>query len=504
MTKITGLSLLLFLITSCVSEEQEYYPNTTTYHSLEGTDTFTPDSASIAENYTIPGWFRDAKFGIFIHWGPYSVPAYQNEWYPRDMYQKDSDVYNHHIDTYGPLTEFGYKDFIPMFKAEQFNADEWLSLIQKSGAKYIVPVAEHHDGFAMYNSIVNEWNAVDMGPKRDIILELKEASKKYGIHFGLSSHRAENAWFFNGGKDIPSDVQSLEYSSLYGELLESPGGHHVSVTTEGAGFNDQSIANWSKHVYELVDLYQPELIWFDWTVGKEPFQPAFYNFMAYYYNNALDWNKEVVVNTKFGFGENIQVIDIERGKSEVAKEFPWQTDTSVGKRSWGHINGEENKTPNQIIDDLVDIVSKNGNMLLNIGPRADGIITKEQADILLDIGKWLDVNGEAIYNTRPWNVATEGEVIGTSGLFSDNEESQYSAQDIRFTTNSGILYATSLNWTDGKIVIQSITEDLEVSRVGLLGSDEEIKWQQSSKGLEVQFPSTKPTDFAHSFKITFE
>jgi len=495
--------ILVFSVSSCSSEKTKYKPDTSTYKSLKGTEVFKPDSTSIAQNYRIPEWFKDAKFGVFIHWGVYSVPAYGNEWYPRNMYREGSDVYKHHIETYGELTKFGYKDFIPLFKAEKFNADEWVSLFKESGIKYVVPVAEHHDGFSMYNSVVNKWNAVDMGPHKDIIGELKKASEKYGLHFGLSSHRAENAWFYNGGTKIASDVQDPEYKSLYGECLAEPGGQTLNCP-EGAGFNEQSKQRWLAHTYELIDLYEPELMWFDWTVGKYPFQSTFYKLMAYYYNTAVDWNKEVVINTKFGYGDNIQVFDIERGKSEKIRDFPWQTDTSIGKKSWGYIDGEENKTPNQIIDDLVDIVSKNGNLLLNIGPKPDGTISGGQIDVLLSIGGWLKTNGEAIYGTRPWLKATEGEVKGTSGAFSDNEESAYTAQDIRFTTKGDVLYAISLEWSNTGITIRSIDENLKVSNVTMLGSSEKLSWSQTSEGLKVHFPKEKPSEYAHAFKITFE
>lgn len=493
--------LLIFLF-ACNSEYQGYQPKTDTFVSPKGTAVFQPDSASIADNYKIPDWFRDAKFGIFIHWGVYSVPAFGNEWYPREMYIKDSRVYQHHIEKYGDQTEFGYKDFIPMFKAEKFNAGEWISLFKKSGAKYVVPVAEHHDGFSLYASTVNEWNSAQMGPMKDITGELKKAADEQGLHFGLSIHRAENAWFYNGGMKFPSDVQTGKFSSLYGECLEEPGGQTMDCP-EGAGFNEHSIKSWLEHTYELVDLYQPELMWFDWTVGKYPFQPTFYKFMAYYYNNAIDWNKEVVVNTKFGYGDNIQVFDIERGKSETARSFPWQTDTSVGKKSWGYIEGEENKSPNQIIDDLVDIVSKNGNLLLNIGPRSDGTITEGQQEVLLQIGSWLAVNGEAIYGTRPWKIAGEGNQQGTAGAFTDNEETQYTAQDIRFTTKGDVLYAISLEWPEKDVNIQSIGNELKVASVELLGSTEKPKWKQTNAGLQVKFPNEKPTYYAHALKITF-
>jgi alpha-L-fucosidase len=419
------------------------------------------------------------------------------------MYLSGSETNKHHLATYGELTEFGYKDFIPMFKAEKFNADEWVSLFKESGIKYVVPVAEHHDGFSMYNSVGNKWNSVNMGPKKDVIGELKKASEKYGLHFGLSSHRAENAWFYNGGALIPSDVQDPAYRSLYGQLLKEPGGQTLDCP-EGAGFNDESKAKWLAHTYELVDMYKPELMWFDWTVGKYPFQPTFYQFMAYYYNNAIDWNKGVVVNTKTGYGSNIQVFDIERGKSDRIREFPWQTDTSIGKKSWGYIDGEENKTPNQIIDDLVDIVSKNGNLLLNIGPLPDGTISKDQQDVLLEIGRWLKVNGEAIYGTRPWIKSGEGSGKSTSGAFSDNIESEYTAQDIRFTTKEDVLYAISLGWTSKDIIVQSVDQSLKVDHVSMLGSDEDIKWSQIKAGLKVSFPKSKPSEYAHALKIEFE
>ncbi len=497
------LTVILVAINACTTGQADYKPDITTYVSPEGTDVFSPDSASIAQNYSIPDWFKDAKFGVFIHWGVYSVPAFGNEWYPRNMYQKESETYKHHVETYGDLTEFGYKDFIPMFKAEKFDADQWVALFKEAGIKYVVPVAEHHDGFSLYNSVRNPWNSVDMGPHKDIVGELKKATLENGLHFGLSSHRAENAWFYNGGTEIPSDVQDPAYRSLYGECLKEPGGQTLDCP-EGAGFNEQSMKNWLAHTYELVDLYEPELMWFDWTVGKYPFQPTFYQFLAYYYNNALDWNKGVVVNTKTGYGNNIQVFDIERGKSDKILKFPWQTDTSIGKKSWGYIDGEENKSPNQIIDDLVDIVSKNGNLLLNIGPKPDGTITPEQQDVLRKIGAWLDVNGEAIYGTRPWTIAAEGNVSGTAGAFTDNEESPYTAQDIRFTTKGDVLYAISLAWSKGEITVCSIDGGMKVKQVSMLGSDEALTWSQTAEGLKVTFPKQKPSEYAHALKIEFE
>ncbi|MFI3280704.1 MAG: alpha-L-fucosidase [Rikenellaceae bacterium] len=503
---ITLLSALLVGAASCGSSD--YYPDITHTSSPAGTDLFQPDSLSIGKNYTIPEWFTNDKLGIFIHWGVYSVPAYGSEWYARCMYQEGHNINKYHEETYGPVTEFGYKDFIPMFKAEAFDAAQWAKLFKESGARYVVPVAEHHDGFAMYNSAFNPWNAVDMGPKKDIIGELSKAIKAEGLVFGLSSHRAENPWFYNEGMKIPSDVRDNPVS-LYGQRIERPGGLGMTpYCGEHEGSNEESREQWLLHMYELIDQYQPELIWFDWTVGKYPFQPTFYKFMAYYYNNALDWGKEVVVNTKCGFSDQSQVFDIERGKSDRIRRYAWQTDTSIGKKSWSYTPDEENKTPNHIIDDFVDIVSKNGNLLLNIGPKVDGTITDEQQSVLRELGAWLAVNGEAIYDTRAWVRWGEGDNAGTSGYMTDSKATHYSAQDIRFTCNDDALYATTLEWTDGDILIRSLApscgEGLKVTGVSMLGSDEQIEWSQSDKGLTISFPAKKPTDYAHSFKIDYE
>lgn len=493
-------------VAACQPSSKSYQPDIDTVVSAKGTAIFQPDSASLAANYTIPEWFQDAKFGIFIHWGIYSVPAYGSEWYARHMYQKGSDINKFHESTYGKLTDFGYKDFIPLFKAEKFDANEWAKLFKVSGAQYVVPVAEHHDGFAMYHSTFNKWNAVDMGPKRDVIGELKKAVTDAGLRFGVSSHRCENAWFYEYGMQTPSDVQDTTIT-LYGERLHEPDGPGglSPECDKYEGTNQRSRSQFLMHTYELIDQYQPDLIWFDWTVGKRPFQPTFYKFMAYYYNNAKDWGKEVVVNTKLGYSDNIQVYDIERGKSDKIRKLPWQTDTSIGKKSWSYCTGEENKTPDHIIDDFVDIVSKNGNLLLNIGPKADGTITDEQKQVLEEIGQWLKVNGEAIYATRPWAVAEEGETKGTSGYMTDNKKTEYTAQDIRFTTHKDTLFAISLAWTNGKITIKNLRKGNpylpKVKSVSMLGCNAKLQWKQTDKGLEIQFPAKAPTDYAHCFKI---
>ncbi|MDR2512262.1 MAG: alpha-L-fucosidase [Puniceicoccales bacterium] len=470
--------------------------------SPKGTAIFKPDWDNIASHYQCPEWFQDAKFGIFIHWGVYSVPAIYNEWHARKMYEKKSPEYGAHKARFGPQNKFGYKDFIPKFTAEKFDADEWMKLFKDAGAKYVVPVAEHHDGFSMYDSGRNEWNAVKMGPKRDVIGLLKKAADKEGIIFGLSSHRLENSWFFNSGLGHDTDVNADKEKKigLYGFRL--PG---VDAYQKKFDYPDYVGEDFLLHTRELIDKYQPQLIWFDWTVSE--IKPWFNQFLAYYYNNALDWKKGVVVNTKQGYPNNVQVSDIERGLSKDMRKYPWQTDTSVGNKSWGFVYGESNKSSKKLVRDLVDIVSKNGNLLLNIGPGPDGVITDKQKNVLLDIGKWLKVNGEAIYGTRPWFKFGEGPTKVAHGTFTDGKDFRYTAEDIRFTTKNKVLYAIVLNW--GKtITVKSLDKntiaDAKLLDVSLLGSKEKLKWTLTDAGLQVIMPEEEPCDSAYTLKISFD
>ncbi len=486
--------LTLMLISSC-NAPQSPERDLDSVASPSGTEIFKADLDSIAAHYEFPQWYTDAKFGIFIHWGVYSVPAFGSEWYPHSMYQEGSDEYEHHRQTYGDQQKFGYKDFIPMFKAEHFDADKWAALFEASGARYVIPVAEHHDGFAMYDSRLNPWNAKVMGPKRDILGELKNAVERHGMTFGLSTHRAENAWYYNGGMKFPSDVQDTTIS-LYGFRYDKE------------AYTETSSREWLERTYELIDQYQPRLIFFDWTVNNPVIKPWFTKFLAYYYNSAVDWGQGVVVNTKQGYPTNVMVWDVERGKSGHMMQFPWQTDTFVGTKSWGYIEDEVYKVPGQIVDDLVDIVSKNGNLLLNIGPRADGTIPQEAQDILLAIGDWLEVNGEAIYGSHCWKRHGEGETVSTMGSFTDNKAVDYTPQDIRFTVKGNDFYAITLEWGTEDVLIRSLTPDVTgdavLLSVKMLGSDEEINCRQQPDGLHLSFPEKKPCDFAYTFRLSFD
>ncbi|WP_420239111.1 alpha-L-fucosidase [Telmatobacter bradus] len=464
--------------------------------------------------YRVPDWFRDAKFGIFVHWGVFSVPAYANEWYPRNMYLEGNDANKHQVATYGSLNKFGYKDFIPMFKAEKFDAKAWVDLFARSGARYVVPVAEHCDGFSMYDSSINPWNAVKMGPHRDIVGEVAAATRARGLHFGASSHRAEHWWWYEGGRKIDSDVNDPRYAELYGPAMpqhlpgdtskKEPDPRHLEKwLAPDKAFTD----DWLARTAEIIDKYQPEFLYLDWWIGQPAFQPDLQRLAAYYYNHAAASGHPVVLTYKeYDFPENAAVLDVERGKLDALRLLPWQTDTSISVHSWGYIENDEYRDAKSLIDELADVVSKNGNLLLNVGPRADGTIPEKAQKILLEMGHWLDVNGEAIYGSRPFALYGEGPTkVSSQSLYSDKQE--YTPADIRYTTNKGMLYAIALGWpSDGTLKLKSLYKgnpylSTTVCRVDLLGQTTQMEWSQEEDGLTIKLPHAATDEPAFTFRI---
>ncbi len=460
-------------------------------------------------NYQVPEWYRNAKFGIFIHWGVYSVPAFGNEWYPRHMYIQGSPEFEHHIETYGNHKDFGYKDFIPMFTAPKFDPQEWARLFKEAGARYVVPVAEHHDGFQMYKSELSKYNAFNMGPKRDVLGELFKAFRAEGLAAGASTHRAEH-WFFMGhGKQFDSDIKEpLVRGDFYWPAQPEPGFHDLYGKPEPT---EEFLEDWLLRCCEIVDQYRPKIVYFDWWIQHNAFKPYIKKFAAYYYNRAHEWGQEVVINYKhdaFMFGT--AVVDIERGQFAEAKPYFWQTDTAIAKNSWCYTEYNSYKTAYQIICDLVDIVSKNGTLLLNVGPKADGTIAEEERQVLLDIGKWLQINGEAIYDSKVWRESGEGPTQIPEGQFTDNDEKPFTPEDIRFTVRGSNLYATVLKYPqDGRVLIRSLAERDASSKpyfhgiiedVTVLGFDEKVKWIRSEEGLLIQTQEVK-SDLPVVFRI---
>ncbi len=452
------------------------------------------DTWESLQQYHVPAWYEKTKFGIFIHWGVYSVPAFGSEWYSRNMYIKGSKEYEHHIKTYGEHKDFGYKDFIPMFKAEKFDAGEWVHLFKEAGAEYVMPVAEHHDGFQMYDSELSDWNAKKMGPKRDVLGEITAECKKAGLMNCASSHRVEH-WFFMGhGKEFDSDIKEpLKRGDFYWPAM--PEQNQQDLFSEPTPTSEY-LEDWLCRCCEIVDKYRPKIIYFDWWIQHSAVKPYLKKFAAYYYNRAEEWGEEVVINYKhdaFEFGT--AVVDIERGQFADAKPYVWQTDTAVAKNSWCYTEGNEYKSSVQIIRDLVDIVSKNGRLLLNVGPKADGTIPDKDRKILLDIGEWLKTNGEAIYGAKVWRKSAEGPTVIEEGQFADAEEKRFTAEDIRFTVNGGCIYATSLNMKGkNSICIKSLAEaDASkkpnfhgiIKSVEVLGIDKAPEWTRDGEGLKI-------------------
>ncbi len=570
--KLFATAALTLLATSLPAQHPNYPANiarqvakvhAANAHAPAGKATpFAPTWDSLAQ-YRSPAWFSDAKFGIFLHWGVYSVPAFGNEWYSRNMYVPGNKAFDHHIATYGPQSKFGYKDFIRMFKAEHFDPNAWVDLFAQAGARYVVPVAEHCDGFAMYASDITPWNAAQMGPHRDVVGELAQATRAHGLHFGVSSHTAEHWWWYGLGRTFPSDVrEAIDHpaqnpltAQLYGPAgsmsLPGPGQELNKMSGDAAEPNPSHLElwlppdqpwldNWLARNTELVDKYHPDFLYFDWWIGQPAYKPALQQFAAYYYNDAARRNapQPVLTYKQEDFPPNAATLDIERGKLDAQRLLPWQTDTSISVHSWGYAEHDEYRTAPSLLQQLVDAVSKNGNLLLNVGPKSDGTIPEEARTVLLQIGAWLKVNGEAIYNTRPFTVFGEGPTVAPKDPTAKNRDIQtYTPQDIRYTVASkslGInklsadpkhpgapciaasprcvgssdssapsdIYATAMSWpTSGSLTMHVLfTKNpylpAPVCAVTLLGSGNgatsKIPFTQSPDGLHLTLPATPP------------
>lgn len=506
---LIALLLLLGCQTSTTKKTADQETQTITYEETW---------ESIAQHNEEPEWFQDAKLGIYFHWGVYAVPAYGSEWYPRNMHIPGHPVYEHHLEKYGHPSEFGYNNFVPMFKAEHFDAEEWAELFVKAGAKFAGPVAEHHDGFSMWASKATPWNTLDKGPGRDITGELNEAITGRGMKFITTFHHARHLQRYTGKEqeEMDSDTEMtrkfrLSHYPLFEGMPTKPDDTELKYLYGNIQESQWLEEVWYGKLKEVIDNYQPDIMWFDSWLDQIPEEYRL-KYCAYYLNEARKWGKEVVIVRKQDdLPLDCSVDDLEKSRKNVIETKSWMTDETISKGSWSYTENLDIKATPDVLHVLIDIVSKNGVLLLNISPKADGTIPQNQKEVLLGIGEWLDKYGEAIYGTRPWYTFGEGPTKEPEGHFRNRMEFlnlKYSSKDIRYTTKENTIYATILGWPGNKetVLLESFSGDmlpdeLQIKEVEMLGSDNKIEWAMTDRGLEFVTPAEQPDEMAVVFKI---
>jgi len=507
---------------------------------------FKPDWKSL-EQYRVPEWFRDAKFGIWAHWGPQCQPE-RGDWYARGMYQEGSDQYNYHVEKYGHPSKFGFKDVINEWKADKWDPEALLDLYKRAGAQYFVALANHHDNMDLYDSSHQPWNSTKIGPKKDLVAGWAKATKKRGLRFGVSVHAA-HAWTWYETAQRADKKGALQGVPYDGKVTKADGSgkwwndldpqdlyaqnHPLSKNSEddgaihsqwnwdvNSGVNVPSKAyceNFHDRTIELIDNYEPDLVYFDDTVFPLwPIDDAGLRIAAHYYNVSQQKNKgklEAVVNGKILDEQQrkCMVWDIERGQSDKIEKEPWQTCTCIG--AWHYdrriYENKSYKSAKTVIHMLADVVSKNGNLLLSVPLRGDGSIDSEALKTVEGIASWMEVNSESIIGTRPWEVFGEGPAMdGVAPLsgpgFNEGKNKPLTAEDIRFTTKAGIIYAIVMGWPEtGNVLIKSLKRDKHlIKKITLLGKNDKPTFKQTITGLEVTLPSNiDKTQAAYVLKI---
>lgn len=496
---------------------------------------------SLGAGYQTPDWFRDAKLGFWAHWGPQCIPEY-GDWYGRQMYVQGSHAYDHHVKTYGHPAQFGFMEFLKDWKAEKFDPDSLFGFYKSVGARYVVGMANHHDNFDLYDSKYQSWNAVNIGPKRDICGAYEKAARKHGLKFGLSNHAAHawHWWQTAYGYDPEGPVRGLRYDAARltkadgkgtwwdgydpQELYTGPFGDmppkdgittikamqdHINATSgqwlETIPPNGQYYAKkWLLRQNDMVDRYKPDLMSFD-NYGL-PLEQYGLDAAAHYYNQALQWygDGQVVATGKQlkDFQRKAITEELERGFSDRLRDNVWQTCTCLGNWHYDRPLYDRNgyKPAKAVIQRLIDIVSKNGNLLLSVPMRGTGEIDEKVTAILTDMKAWLDVNGEAIFATRPWSVYGEGPFQVVEGHMNEGEAKPFTHEDIRFTTKSGALYALGMEWPSSGFMTLHALRQGTVERVELLGHGEPLQFETGMDGLTVKLPAAKPA-FSPALKI---
>jgi alpha-L-fucosidase len=502
---------------------------------------FSPDWDSL-QNYKTPDWYRDAKFGMWAHWGPQCQPEY-GDWYARLMYIEGSDQYKYHLQKYGHPSKFGFKDVINEWKAENWNPEQLVSLYKAAGAKYFMALANHHDNFDNYNSRYQSWNSTKIGPKKDIIGGWAKAAKNNNLPFGVSVHLA-HAWLFyesSQGADKTGPFAGIPYDGnitresgkgkwwdgydpqeLYAQR-HTPGldGYNQWGWQNGASIPDKKYCEKVfKRTVDLINKYNPDMIYFDDNVlPMYPISDIGLKLAAHFYNSNIKRHGgklEAVITGKIlnAQQQKCMVWDIERGQSNHIEPLPWQADTCIGNWHYDRriFDNKGYKSAKTVIHTLIDVVSKNGNLMLNIPVRGDGTIDSEEMKIIQGITAWNNQNGECIFGTRPWTVSGEGPATEsvnalTTGGFNEGKGKPFSGSDFRFTTKGDILYAIALGLPpDGKAVIKSLASGNpnypgNISIVKLLGTDQHLSFVRNNDALVIELPDNLPSQLAYSFKV---
>jgi alpha-L-fucosidase len=469
---------------------------------------FQPNERSLNQ-YKCPDWFRDAKLGIWAVWGPESVPE-QGDWYARRMYDPNDVAYKYHVAHYGHPSKVGFKDIIPLWKAERWDPDRLMALCQKAGAKYFCMIAEHHDNFDCWDSKYQPWNSLNIGPKRDIAADWQKAAKKLGLRFGMTEHLAASWWFYAlaKGADHAGPLAGVAYDGANPRFAPL----YWTDNLRAKGFYDPTAPDavrrtWFHRIKDMNDRYHPDLLYSD---SPLPYPETYgRQLLAHFYNDSAarhEGRVEAVYNCKQD-SQGRWVQDLERGVMDRIGPAPWQTDTCVG--GWYYdvnlAKAHGYKSVDTVIQMLCDIVSKNGNLLLNFPPRPDGTLDDDELKILDGMATWIPINGEAIYGTRPWKVFGEASRKLQGGMFNEGNL-RYTAKDIRFTTKGETLYAIALGWPeDRRLAIRSLaTSAGKIIGVALLGHSGDLPWSQTADGLMVTLPEKKPCEHAYVLKVLGE
>ena len=507
---------------------------------------FQPTWDSLEKGYQCPEWFRDAKFGIWAHWSAQCVPA-QGDWYARDLYLQGNPDYTWQVEHYGHPSKVGFKDIDHAWNAEHWDPEKLMDLYVRAGAHYFMALANHHDNFDCYDSTYQPWNSVNVGPHKDIVGTWAKVAREHGLRFGVSNH-SSHAWHWfqvayghdveGPLKDVPYDGfltqadgkgqwwEGLDPQDLYCGLRipmpqafasakeaeawhkKNDGHWYEDIPPNDNGYSEK----WFLRTQELVDKYHPDMLYFD--DNDLPLGQKGLDVVAHFYNASISWNgsnQAVVEGKKLKPEERSGIVeDYERGMSDEIKPAPWQTDTCIGV--WHYKRGIKYKTVSQVVQMLCDIVSKNGNLMLNIPVRGDGTIDDDEIAFLKGLSKWMDVNKEGIFSTRPWKVFGEGPPKPPAGMFSEGKLA-YSAADIRFTTKgSDTLYAYFLGWpVDHTLTIKALRHstsgeadllDRAIGSIALLGSSTPLSWTRDQDGLHIKLPEVAPSEGACALKLT--